>query len=154
MRGDVDCTLLINHIQCLLRLNSLIVLLLMLRSSRRLLHHLHHLTPVQASLRKMSTSLYTDETPAAVKEAKVKIADQRAEHVHRANMHPPPSGSTLDHSKHPQWAKSPNPLGGAKGCVQHSMDDHSHQHHDQRAEKGLVSATQSERWIFSPFASR
>lgn len=47
----------------------------MLRSSQRLLQNFRHITPIQASLRKMSSSLYTDETPAAVKEAKVKIVE-------------------------------------------------------------------------------
>lgn len=109
---------------------SLLVCLSMLRSSQRVLQYLHHIRPIQAPLRKMSSSLYTDETPAVVKEAKVQIVEKLSHRVVMADVHSL-SGSTFDHPKHAQWAESPNSLGGTERCVQHPMDDLIHQYHDQ-----------------------
>ena len=53
------------------RSSHLFPLLSMLRSTQRIAHYLNQIRPIRIPVRKMSNSLYTDETPAVVKEAKV-----------------------------------------------------------------------------------
>lgn len=87
----------------------------------------------------MSSSLYTDETPASIKEAKVKYRSSNLQLVSIVLISKCVTGSSPDHPKHPQWPESADSAGRAQGCLQHAMDDVVDQYHDQRAEEGLVS---------------
>lgn len=52
----------------------------MLRPTQRIAHYLNQIRPVGITVRKMSNSLYTDETPAVIKEDKV-IEESFSTHV-------------------------------------------------------------------------
>lgn len=64
-----------------------------------------------------SSSLYTDETPAAIKEAKVHIMEKLSDRIVMADAYYSLSGSTFDHSKHAQWAESSDSFGGIERCI-------------------------------------
>jgi hypothetical protein len=101
----------------------------------------------------MSSSLYTDETPAAVKEAKVSSElrgelRQRYIYIYIHCWLIRDLGFTSDHSKHAEWTESANPSGRIERCLPYGMDDFSDQYFDQRAEEGLVPTTESEWFYF------
>lgn len=111
----------------------------MLRSVQRTAQYLNHFKPLRLTARNMSSSLYTDETPASIKEAKVKYRSSNSKLINIILISCFITGSSPDHPKYPQWPESADSPGRAQGCLQHAMDDVVDQYHDQRAEEGLVS---------------